>query len=284
MDADVILVPEGLALGVHRHQPQHRRVERVDALEGGRAGVRRLALVVDELDGEAVADGGRAGLEAGGRHRAVLHDADVDIVELAEADKLLLSAEEPELALLPQLVAVGDLHVLLGGDAHEHDVAVELVHQTRVVQGEGDRRDGGELRVVAAGVDRAGDRVRVRVVRHEDRVQLAHHGDAEHGPRALEGLDDAGIGDARPRLPAEAPEQRSELLRRLVLLEAELGLSGHGIGEGEDVVSARVDRRAGQFFQFFFGSHSVTPNTERIIMHIVPPRKPIVNRFRGSFF
>ena len=226
VDPDMILIPEGLALGVDRHQPQHRRVERVDAVIGRGAGVGRLALVVDELDGEAVAHRGRARPETGSRDGAVLHDADVDIIKLAEANEFLLSAEEPELSLFPEFVAIGDLHILLGRNAHEDDVAVELLHQAGVVQRVGDRRDGSELRVVAAGVDGAGRRIGVGMVGHQDRVELTHDGDADIRVRALIRIDHAGVCDVRPRRAAEP---------------------------------ARVDRRADHFFQFLLSFHAFHP-------------------------
>ena len=97
----------------------------------------------------------------------------MDIVELAEADELRLTAKELDRALTAQAVAVLDLDVLLGRHRHEHQSPTELIQDASLVQGPRGPQHHADLGMVATGMGRARLRVGVGVVVHDEGVQLA---------------------------------------------------------------------------------------------------------------
>ena len=62
----------------------------------------------------------------------MVHDHHVHIVEEAQFDKLLLAAQEGDLALFFQLAAVLNLGVFLSGDGDEGDIAGEFLQYAAV--------------------------------------------------------------------------------------------------------------------------------------------------------
>ena len=131
---------------------------------------------------------------ASGDHRlvgvgcGVSHHRQIYIVHRAEPDELRLPAQELNLAVAPQLVAVLDLDVLLGRDRNQRNPACERIENARRLQSGPDGQHHRDLGVVAAGVGRVGLRVSVGMSEHLERVQLADHG---HGGARRSALQDA---------------------------------------------------------------------------------------------
>ena len=99
MDANPILVAEGLAVRMNTHQGKHGGVERIDALEGGTA-VRCLAVEGDLLRREAEAGAAEQKLGLGRPCLGMDHHGDINIVKGTEADQLLLSCKKLYLPVL----------------------------------------------------------------------------------------------------------------------------------------------------------------------------------------
>ena len=76
--------------------------------------------------------------------------------------------------MLPQGLAVADLDQLFGRNSHQADRAAHAVQSAGLLQGSGDAQQGCGLGVVAAGVDKAGLRVTLRMGRDDQAVQLTH--------------------------------------------------------------------------------------------------------------
>ena len=95
-----------------------------------------FADVADQFAHKAVARYRRRRPDTGAiKGGGVLHNHNVDVIEHAQFDKLLFAAQEPDLSSLFQLVAVFDLHVLLSGDSHQHNVAGEFFHNAGAGEG-----------------------------------------------------------------------------------------------------------------------------------------------------
>ena len=111
MEADVIFFAEGFAQGVDAHEAQHGRVQGVDAVVRSRRGVRRLAMVFDELADKAVAGTSELyfTLRVVRRRDVHLHRR-VDIVEAALVNNFFLAAEEMNFSLIPQGIPVFDFN------------------------------------------------------------------------------------------------------------------------------------------------------------------------------
>ena len=122
---------------------------------------------------------------------------DVAAVHIATVHELHFTAEIFDDALLAQLFPEADFDQLFGRNGHQADGAAHAVHGAGLLQRGGDAQKGGDLAVVAAGVDIAGLRVTVGVSGDDQAVQLAH--DQQLGA-GLAGVD-VGIetGDV-PRL------------------------------------------------------------------------------------
>ena len=98
----------------------------------------------------------------------------IDIVELAQLDELGLAGEQFELLFRPELQSPLDLDVLLRGNGKEYDVAVELIHDS--LKSHACAQHRGDLRVVPACVRRVRLRVSERMIRDDQRIQLAEDG------------------------------------------------------------------------------------------------------------
>ena len=269
----MILVAEGFPLRVYGKETEHRGVERVHALKGGGAGVGLFSYVIYELGGEAVVVGGGACgvfvVDDGG----VLHYGGVYVIKFAESQELLLAGDEPQLTLVAQLLAVGDLNAFLGGNAHHNHITAEISGNIRVCQRHCYRESRGKLSIVAAGVYGVSQRVGVLMSGHEYSVQLTHDGDARIVLRALLLRNDARDGDPGARLIAQRFQLAGKFCGGLDLLEAKLRLAGHGVGKGKDIVPARVDGPAGNAFQLFLTSQSISPLLKNVRPAQRPPEK-----------
>src|SRR5215218_6631107 len=98
----------------------------------------------------------------------------MDIVELAQLDELGLASEEFELLFRPELEAPLDLDVFLRGNGKKYDVPVELIHDSLKPHARAQHRC--DLRVVPARVRRVRPRVSERMIRDDQRIQLAEDG------------------------------------------------------------------------------------------------------------
>ena len=242
VDAHAVIVREGLAIGVDRHQADHRGVERVDAQVRRDAGVGGVAGVADQFADEAVVRPREGELRAGAVLRAAVHhDRDVHIIELAEAHQLALAAEELQLPLLLEAGAVVDLDILLGGDGEEDQFAGEVVNRAALDDARRGGEHPGDLAVVAAAVRRAGLRVGVRVIEDDDAVQFAHDADRRAGPPAVEHRLDAGDAEIGAIGEAEAVEVGGDALGRVDFLEAEFGVRVDRVTDRVDGIAVRLD-------------------------------------------
>ena len=177
----MVLIPEGFALGMYGHQAEHRSVQRVDPLERGGAGMGRFSFVINQLCRKPGAHGGSTGLKPRFHNGTVLHDADVDIIEFTKPDKLLFPAQEPLFSFFPALVPICNLNKFLRRNAHQNDVTVQVFHKIGIVKRIGNGRNGSQLGIVAACVNRSGHFVRIGMIRHKDCVQLPHDRNPDAG-------------------------------------------------------------------------------------------------------
>jgi hypothetical protein len=252
MHADVLVVRERLTQGVDARQRHVRRVQRVHPALRDAAGVRRASDIADELGHHAV--GGATNSQAAlVRVRARMHHhRHVDVVEGAHAQQLLLAGQEFDPALRPQLQAFFDLDELLRGDGDERHSTGQRRHDPAVDQPKGDPQHGGDLRVVAAGVRRAGGGVMLRMLPRQQRVQLAQDGHGRSAGAALDNRFDAG--QAQPGLTPQS--QLSEPVRhdagRPLLVVTQLRGGEEITPDSFDGVPTRVDRAAHGALQIHF--------------------------------
>ena len=180
VDADCVLVPEGLPDGVDGREPDVRRVERVDPAVGGAARVGRAAEVADRFDDAAVVGDADDRLPVLGACRRVDHHGQVHVVKVSQPQELGLAFQEFELPQ-PRLVDPPlDIAVLLGGDGEEDDAPGQGPHRLRLDEPHGRSEQAGDLRVVAAGVGRARCRIGEGMVAHDQPVELTQ--EPQRGP------------------------------------------------------------------------------------------------------
>ena len=256
MDADMVLVAERFALRVDGDETDLGRVERVDAVVGRTAGVGRLAGVKNFLADEAVRRAADVGLDrrlllAFGR-RGVLHDHHVDVVHQAAVNELLFAAEHFDLPLAAQPAAVAHLDELLGGHGHQRHVAAQFVHDAAVVQRVGHAGQRGDHAVMPAHVRGARLGIGEGAVGHAECVQLAHHRDLQLLFLAADLRDHARDALFVGRRVPQGFENFFDLLRRLELLPARLGLGENAVAQRRDPVAIPIDDPARQVFQFLF--------------------------------
>ena len=221
-----------------------RGVEGVDAEMRRPAGVARAPDEAGQLADAAVVRQRHAGLAVLGVGRRVDHHGEVHVVEVAEADQLGLAAEQlerPGLALGPAPLEVA---ALLGGHREERHPSREMGEGAGVVEPHGGAEKSRHLGVVAAGVGRARVRIGLRVPGHDQRVELADQGERRARARLTRHVGaHAGERQSRAGREAEAAEAVLHQLRRLGLLEAELGVAADLLADADDLVGPPVDRR-----------------------------------------
>src|SRR4029079_1852646 len=136
------------------------------------------------------------------------HHREIHVVEVAEADQLLLAARELEAAGAD--LRLPPLHVaaLLGRYPEEDHATREVVERARVDQAHRGPQHARDLRVVTAGVGGAGVRVALGSPGDTQAVQLADQREGRAvaaAPRHLRA--DAGHRQTAPRRHAAAPDR-----------------------------------------------------------------------------
>ena len=243
MDADRVLVAEGLADGVDRGERDLRRVEGVHSEPRGSAGVCGPSDVPDGLHDAAVVGRGHSGLAVLGPRGRVDHHREIHVVEVTETQQLRLAAEELELARAGLAHAPLDVAVLLGGHREEDESPGEMSGGPCVHQSHGRAQQAGDLGIVATRVGGTRRWISVGMSDDDERVELAEEG--ERGPVAGapgQIRAHAGDGEAAPRRETELAQRLLDEPRGLELLEAELGMPADLLPEADDLVPPPVDR------------------------------------------
>src|SRR5213593_660844 len=254
VNADRVLVAEGFPQRVDRGERELRRVERVDAHVGRAAGVRRAPDEARRLSEPSVVGPGNTREAVLGTRRGVDHHCQVDVVQVAEAQQLALSAQELEAPRANLVEPPFEVAALFGGDGHERHAARETVHGPGPHEADRRAHKPRDLGVVAARVDRAGGPIRLRVSGDHESIELAHEGKRGAGPRAA-----GGIGphprdrEPGPRGEAELSKLRLHQRRRPQLLEAELRVAPDRLPDGDDLVGMALDRFVDAVLELFPG-------------------------------
>src|SRR5438094_832682 len=114
-----------------------------------------------------------------------------------------------------------------------------MVGGLRVQQAHRRAEHAGDLRVVAARVRRARARVALRMARHDQRVQLAEHGERRPVAAPATGVGPhTGQREARPRDQSELLERVLDEPGRLDLLEPERGVAEDLLAQPDDLLGA----------------------------------------------
>ena len=177
------------------------------------------------------------------------HHRDVDVVQVAQPYELRLSAEELDGPRAAQIVPVLDLDVLLRGHGHQSHAPGQGVHDAGRLKPGGRGEHGADLGVVAAGVRRAGFRVRVRMARDDERVELAHDGDRRPRAGAVQSCLYAGDGDALVAGDAHGAQGLRGKRGRPALTEAGLGGVENAFGDTDGARGFPVDLGADRGLQ-----------------------------------
>ena len=268
VDADMVLVAEGLAQRVDRVDAGDRGIKRVDAEMRSRRRVGLLALVAQHEDAEAVAavgDGEAAPVRVVAR---VDHHAHIYVVEHAEADELLLAAVVDQLAALAHLGAASDLYELLSGQPEEGYGARKLLHQPGLGESRGHRVDGGNLEVVTAGVRRAGILHRERMLAADYAVELADDGDLRPLRAARHVGAEPRAREAARNVEAEPLERRRELVRGARLKKSELRVRRDIVRESLRLILNGIHRFAKQLLEF-------------VLVHVHYPSQNVIAQYRS---
>ena len=248
MDAHIVLVPEGLTLGVDGHQADLGRLESVDPIPGSAAGMSFFAFIINQLC--HIAHTHRA---ASGHFVAavgVLHEHHIDIVEYTQLDEFLLAADKGQLALFDQAMAVFQLHPFFGRHTHQDDVAVQFAHNAAVLQRHSSTHDGGNLHMMAAGMGCTSHRVGAPMARRHDSIQLAHQSQTNFGRTALHGSNDAGDGYPILVFDAQLIQHFVYFLCGFEFLESQLRLCKDRFSKSDDFIGIFVHSLTGPALQF----------------------------------
>src|SRR5439155_21223558 len=129
-----------------------------------------------------------------------------------------------------------------------------MVGGLRIQQAHRRAEHAGDLRVVAARVRRARARVALRMARHDQRVQLAEHGERRPVAATATGVGPhTGQREARPRDQSELLERVLDEPGRLDLLEPELGVAPELLAQPDDLLAATVDGLVDPLLQLALG-------------------------------
>ena len=237
---------------MHSHQADHRRTQGVDPFVGGAGGMGFLTDILDGHADEAVT--GLAQADPTGRRVfvGVDHHRDIDVVEFAAIDQLLLAAQITDFPLFAQLLAERDFHILFGRRGHEGDVACQRIGYAGQFQSERRTQHRAELQIVAAGVRRTGLGVGCRAVRADHGVQLADDGDVGAGSAGLQLGFDAGQGQTLLAGIVQVAEELADGGSSFCLLEAELRRFADLLRHLDDLLGMFVDCLADQVFKLLF--------------------------------
>src|SRR5881296_52485 len=242
VDADGVVVLEGLADRIDPGERDVGRVERVDAHVRRAACVRRAPNEARRLAEAPVVRARHARRAVLGTRRGVDHHRHVDVVQVSQAQQLALAPQELEPPLADFLETPLEVAALLRGDGHQRQAAGQVLEGLHGHQADRRADQPGDLGVVAARVSRARLRVGFGMAGDDERVELAQ--EREGRPRPLPAGD---VGpDAREREPgersqAELAELRLDERRRPRLLKAELRMAPDRFAHLDDLVGVALD-------------------------------------------
>lgn len=254
VDAHRVLVAEGVPLGVDGADRQHRRLEGVHPVPGGRTGVAGPAGEGDPLHHRAVVAVPDA--EPGGLPRRVAEHRHVHIVEGTPGEQVGLADQVRQLPGPYPLAPPVQLDALLGRHGEERHVSVQVLPYG----GQADRRADHRrhLGVVAAGVRRTGLRVGERVPGQHQGVEFAEYGHC----RPLGTPRHACLypGEGEPALEGEVELREPPGHRRggPVLAEAGLRVALKVLAQLQQALPAVFDRRTGPLLELSGGRGSAT--------------------------
>ena len=182
---------------------------------------------------------------------------DINAVESAFGNQLLLAAEITQVTLFTQAVAEVNFDILFSRNSKEHQVAVEFVHDAGVLKGHADGEHIGKLHVVTAAVRRPGFGIGMRMVAADDGVKFAQK---RHRLLALLALHsganarDAPAGFARQ---AELFKLCLDFVGCLRFLKAQFGFGKNAFGYSLDVGTTRTNGFAHAALEIFL-THDVS--------------------------
>ena len=171
------------------------------------------------------------------------HHGQVHVVEVAQPQHLRLAAEELELAGARLAHAPGNVAVLLGRHRDERHAAGQLIGDPGIHQAHRAAQEPRHLGVVATRVSGAGLGIGFGMAGHDERVELAEQ--RERGPRARAAPQVGaypGDGEAGLGLESQRAQHLFGELRRLELLEAQLGVAANLLAQLHDLVAPPIDR------------------------------------------
>src|SRR5262249_50805849 len=197
MNAYSVFIAVRLALGMDGGHGNHGGVERVDALMWRSASMRRPAEQANMFGNEAnvrapIGDSAVFGLGA----RSVRHHGEIDVIEGTQANKLWLATEKLEFPLPAQLIAIGDLNVLLSRHGQQRHPPCQLGQHAGLLEPYPHRQHHGNLTVMSAGMRGSSSGVSMRMLQHFERVEFAHHRNGGAGIAGLEHALEAGKSNA----------------------------------------------------------------------------------------
>ena len=144
MEAHEVIFAKTFADGIDSHHAHHGGVERIDTLVGSARCVSSTSAIRHELADETVAAAAQV-VEPLRIFRDVgvhLH-GDINAVESAFGNQLLLAAEITQVALFSQAVAEVNFDILFSRNSKEHQIAVKFVHDAGVLKGHADGKHVG---------------------------------------------------------------------------------------------------------------------------------------------
>ncbi len=172
------------------------------------------------------------------------HHREIHVIEVTEAQQLLLAAGELEPTRADLLLSPLDVAALLGRYPEEDHATGEVLEGARVHQPHRGAQHARDLRVVAAGVRGAGGRVGLGMPGDAQAVELADQREGRSVAAAAGHLRaHAGHRQAGARRHPEATERLLHEPGGLHLLESHLGLAADALTERHDLLRASVDRR-----------------------------------------
>ena len=243
MNADRVLVPEGLAERIDRHEPDLRGVERIDAHVRRAAGMGRPPDVADELADAAVVRQRHRRAAVLRARRRVDHHRQVHVVEVAEPHQFGLAPEELERARRALAHPPLEVAALLCGHGEEHHAARQVRHHAGVVKRHRRAQHPRHLRIVAARVRRPREGIRRGMPRHRQRVELAD--ERKRRPRALAPRHlrpHPREREPRPRRQPDSAQRLLDELRGLHLLESQLRTPPDPLPDPDDVRGSPIHR------------------------------------------
>ena len=137
MEADRVLLLEGLTQVVAGLEAKHGGVLSVDSQMGSAAGVGGFAFVLDGFGHAAVVADSASEVDVIARVGAVNHHGNVDVIKIAPGHEFYLTAHVADYALLAQILAECKLDHFFGRHGHKPDRTRKSVQSAGLLHGGG---------------------------------------------------------------------------------------------------------------------------------------------------